>query len=372
MGRPRKSNPLNLPPRVYAKHGAFYYFHPNGKWERLGTDVELAKRREAEIRNNQNEGFGKLPYWFDEFIKHCTQRVKVGDLAPRTLADYTDAGEKLKVWFADFFPAGIEPHHVGDYLDTGLQLGRAVRANREKAALSTMFTWLIRKGHAGVTRNPCAGVKRNKETKRERYVENDELAATLAEAPVQVWALAQLVYRTLQRPEDIIGWTPRNITERQDAAGRVVKIIRNRQGKTGTTVDIEISPEIEAVLKRLKATPASKAAIKRGEAKVVTGLTLIHRRDGKPYSYDGLCAMLKRRQADVRAAHLESEGPLAKMLPWGFYDMKGKGATDMWLAGVPLGLIQALCGHDSITTTEVYVKSRWRGIVTPNQVANGV
>lgn len=39
------------------------------------------------------------------------------------------------------------------------------------------------------------------------------------------------------------------------------------------------------------------------------------------------------------------------------YDLKGKGATDMWLAGVPLEQIQALCGHEFITTTVIYVIS---------------
>ena len=358
---------------MYAKSGAFYYFHPGGKWEHIGTDVEQAKKRAAEIVNNNSDGFGKVPYWFDEFITHCKSRVAVGDLAPRTLEDYTDAGTKLKVWFVEYYPAGLEPHHVGDYLDKGLELGRAVRANREKAALSVMFTWLIRKGYAGVKTNPCTGVKRNKETKRERYVENDQMRETLAAAPVQVWALAHLVYRTLQRPEDIITWTPRNLTERRDASGRVVKIIRTQQGKTGAKVDIEITPEIQAILAKLKAAPARKPKKgEKAEAKIVTGLTLIHRRDGKPYSYDGLCAMLKRRQAAVRTDHAAKGGPLAEMAPWGYYDMKGKGATDMWQSGVPLGLVQVLCGHDSITTTEKYVKARWRGIVAPNQVAIGV
>lgn len=49
------------------------------------------------------------------------------------------------------------------------------------------------------------------------------------------------------------------------------------------------------------------------------------------------------------------------------YDLKGKGATDMWLAGVPLEQVQALCGHESITTIEIYVKSRWRGTIEPNR-----
>lgn len=368
MGRRRTSNPLDLPPRVYAKHGAFYYHHPAGRWERLGTDVAAAKKRAAEIVNNIGPGYGLFPFWFDEFLAHCRQRVALKALAPRTLADYTDAGEKLKAWFKEFAPAGIEPHHVGSYLDKGVELGRAVRANREKAAMSACFTWLIRKNHAGVKTNPCVGVKRNKETKRERYVENAEMAETLALAPVQVWGLAHLVYRTLQRPEDIITWTPRNITERRRPDGAVVRIIRNQQAKTGATVDIEITPEIDAILAKLKVPTARKGSSKAPTA-VVTGLTFVHRRDGKPYTYDGLCSMLKRAQDELRDLHALKRGPLEEMPSWGFYDMKGKGATDMWQAGVPLATVQVLCGHDSVTTTERYVKARWRGIVSPNQVA---
>jgi integrase len=41
-------------------------------------------------------------------------------------------------------------------------------------------------------------------------------------------------------------------------------------------------------------------------------------------------------------------------------------------SGVPLEQIQVLCGHDSVTTTERYVKSRWRGIVTPNKASRTV
>ena len=39
---------------------------------------------------------------------------------------------------------------------------------------------------------------------------------------------------------------------------------------------------------------------------------------------------------------------------FGPYDIKGKGATDMWLAGVPITVIPVLCGHASAQTTECY------------------
>lgn len=360
MGRPRKHNPLNLPPRVYAKHGAFYYHHPapDERWEHLGHDVEKAKRRAGEIAHGMADGFGTVAYYLDEFIKACRARVKLKDLSERTLEDYIDNLPYLKTYFGKMYPVGVEAPNVAEYLDTMKEAGRGVRGNREKACLSACFTWMKRKGHGGVKTNPCIGVKRNRETKRERYVEDDEMRATLAHAPVQVQALAELVYRTLQRPEDIIHWTKNNLVDRR-VDGNVVKVIRNKQGKTGAMVDIEVTPQIEAALSRTKSGK-------------VSGMTLIHRRDGKPYTYDGLCSMLKRQQAKVRKVHKEGKGSLAEMSSWGFYDMKAKGATDMWLSGVPLEQIQVLCGHDSVTTTEIYVKCRWRGVVAPNKVVVSV
>ena len=83
------------------------------------------------------------------------------------------------------FTRAVEPSLVAEYLDTSLELGQGMRANREKACLSSMFTWLIRTGQAGVKKNPHKGVKRNKDTKRERYVEDEEMHATLEKAPLR-------------------------------------------------------------------------------------------------------------------------------------------------------------------------------------------
>jgi hypothetical protein len=58
--------------------------------------------------------------------------------------------------------------------------------------------------------------------------------------------------------------------------------------------------------------------------------TLVHTQKGDPYAYDGLSAMLKRAQKK------------AKVASFGFRDLKGKGATDMWLAGEPIERIQLL------------------------------
>ena len=59
------------------------------------------------------------------------------------------------------------------------------------------------------------------------------------------------------------------------------------------------------------------------------------------------------------------------MPSFGLRDLKGKGATDMWLSGEPIERIQLLCGHEDKATTEIYVKQRWRETAAPNMVKLG-
>ncbi|CCD29982.1 putative integrase [Candidatus Glomeribacter gigasporarum BEG34] len=347
MGRKRKTNELGLPERVYAKHGAFYYVHRAGHWERLGTDLAEVKRK-ANLYNDPHSTFGAMAHYLDAFVVHCEARVKHGEMAPRTYEDYKGNIEPLKDFFGKMVPASIEPKHIAQYLDMGVALNRPVRANREKACLSSCFTWLIRCGEAGVKTNPCSGVRRNREAKRERYVAHEEFAAVYALAVKPVQILMDLIYRTLQRPEDIIRWTRANIVTKCE--GSITRhVLRNTQRKTGAIVDIEMTPEIDAIL---------QLAFSDIDSEVVTTLhaPFVHRRDGRPYVYSGLTSMLQR--------YLVKAG----ISPFGFYDLKSKGATDMWQAGVPLERIQALCGHESVTTTEIYVKRRWHATITPNQV----
>jgi site-specific recombinase XerD len=56
----------------------------------------------------------------------------------------------------------------------------------------------------------------------------------------------------------------------------------------------------------------------------------------------------------------------AGLKDFGMYDIKGFSATSMYRAGVDLARIQLLCGHDSQTTTEVYIKARLPYVAMPN------
>lgn len=357
MGRKRKDgDPLGLAgTRLSFRHGAFYYRHRDGRWERVGTDVAAAKSR-AGLFNDPGGVYGTVGYWLDMFLVDCEARVKAKDLAERTLSDYTKDVKELKVFFGAMLPEHIEPLHVQQYLDLGKENERPVRANRERACLSSCLSWLIRTGKTTMKVNPCmqqSGVKGNAESKRDRYVTHDEYREVHAAAGTQVRLLMDLTYRTLQRPEsDIIGWTPAVLARDPRTQKRVLHF---KQGKTGAWLKIAMTPDLEQLITRAMGDPPR------------IDQTLVHTLKGHKYTYTGIMSMLTKAIGKVNAVRLKAKKPLISA--FGYRDLKGKGATDMWLSGVPIEQIQALCGHADKSTTEKYIKARWHDAAMPNIVA---
>jgi len=365
MGRRRSTSDHGLQPRVYMSHGAYYYVHAaTGKWENLGKDKTAANAR-ARLYNDPDDRFGTLVYWMDMFLVDCEARVKAGTLAARTFEDYTNAIKgtdakpgALRLFFAPpLTPLDLDPDMVQDYLETNAELGRPVPGNREKAALSSCMSWLIRKGHVpGLKINPClraSGIKRNAETPRTRYVSHEQYQAVWALAPSSVRLMMELTYRTLQRPEsDIIHWTT-EVLLTEDGQRK----LHFKQGKTGKVMKIGVPPELDALI---RASLGDVPKIRQ---------PIIRTRDSKPYTYDGLSAMLKRVIAKVNKERVKAG--LGALPPFGFRDLKGKGATDMWRDGVPIELIQHLCGHEDKATTEIYCKQRWEETAVANMVVMG-
>lgn len=356
MGRKRKDgDPLGLAgTRLAVRRGKFWYRHRSGRWEDCGTDVVAAKQAAAK-HNDPGQAYGTIRWWLGEFIADCMQRVTSKTLSGRTCDDYqgyaADDGP-LVAYFGGMFPEHVKPAHVQAYLESNSALGRPTQANRERACLSSMLSWMIRTGKApaGMIVNPCmraSGVVRNPERRRERYVTDAEYRAVFLEAGDTVRLMMELVYRTLQRPEvDVLAWTPANV--RMKAEGRVLHF---KQNKTGRAIDIALVGAFEKLV---------RAAI--GEVPKLHQ-AIVHTRDGHPYTYDGISAMLKRAIARARL----SSPALAEMASFGFRDLKGKGATDMYRDGEAIERIQALCGHADKPTTEIYIKQRWLETAQPNQ-----
>lgn len=366
MGRRRKRDD-GLEPRVYYRHGAYHYAHRNGPWEHLGRDKDAANRK-ARLYNDPDGRHGTMVYWLEMFLADCEARVKAKLLAQRTLDDYraavgteADPGPLRDYFTPDegdawMTPFDVTPDVVQDYLDAGAEK-RARRANLERACLSSCFGWLLRKKNCpGLMVNPClraSGVQRNPEEARDRYVTDEEYLAVYEEAPRSVRLMMALTFATLQRPEsDIILWDSSIIVRR---AG--VKLLKFRQHKTGQEMLIEVTPEIDALL------PADDGNVTRLRE------PLVQRLDGKVYSYGGLYGMLQDARTVANARRKARKLPAIPS--FGFRDLKGKGATDMWRTGVDIRKIQALCGHKNVQTTERYVKQRWREAVQPNTLKIG-
>jgi integrase len=354
VGRKRKDDSQGLPERVYLRSGTFYYVHRDtGRWEGLGKDLSSAKKR-AEHYNDPTGTYGTMAWFLDQFIIDCEARVAIKDMSARTLEDYRGAMAYLKPFFGAMLPTDIGAHHVTEYLDIGLKSGRAVRANRERACLSSCMGWMLRSNFGGLKVNPCmraSGVQRNAETERDRYVTHEEYWAVYEAGNRAVRLMMELVYRTLQRPEvDVLAWTPANV---QKKAGK--DVLRFTQSKTGRKIDIALEGRLgEVVAEAIGEVPVLRQPI-------------VHNLKGEAYTYDGLSAMLKQAQARVRG----SVPSLKHMPSFGFRDLKGKGATDMWLDQVPIERIQLLCGHKTKTTTEKYIKARWLETAAPNTLGIG-
>lgn len=337
MPRPRLHN-TGLPERVY-KHGNGYRYKPaNGKAVPLGKELAAALTKHAEIVEAERLSVTDSCAWLIDWYM-ANLSTLAPDNAARTIEDKVTDAAQLKSRIGHIPFREVRPMNVREYLDLGLAEKRATRANREKALLSHIFSKARDKGLVDV--NPCLKVTKNRERKPDRYHEDDETLAVLNACNVQTWAVAMLIYRTLQRPGDILTWSASNIIERE---GR--RILSFIQSKTGARVEIAITADIEDILAKLKTN------------RKIVGMTLVHNRRGQPYTEDGLRAMWTAAKARAR-----------KLMPigdFGIYDLKAKGATEMYQAGERIEVICALCGHDSVTTTETYIKRHLRQVIEPN------
>jgi hypothetical protein len=227
---------------MYIRSGTAWYVHRDASWQNLGRDLEKAARTAREF-NSGRPIFGTTGYWLDQWHRELNARVIAGVLSNRTKQDYINDSKPLTKYFGSMAPEAILPAHVAAYLRLGRELERPVRAKREKAALSSCFTWMIEHGHGGLTVNPCRSVRRNKETSRDRCVEDREFRAFLnvAGAPERAWA--ELIYRTLQRPSDILRWTRSNMVDEDGT-----HYLTFMQSKTGASMKIVVTPTVQAVL----------------------------------------------------------------------------------------------------------------------------
>lgn len=307
--RPRKQQ-RHLPSCVYQRHGAFYLVK-GGKWTRLGADLHAAL---AEYARLQGQAAGGMEALIEAALPHITR-----GRAESTQAQYRVAARKLQAILAEFAPQQVMPKHVA-------QLRRSLAdtpnmANRCLTVLRLVFDYAVEEQL--VDSNPCTGIKRLEEAKRDRLVQADEFSSIREKAPPRLQVMMDLAYLTGQRLMDVVGIHRNDLKE--DG-------IYFRQDKTNAQLVVRWTPQIREAVERAKRLGGK-----------VEGLWLFRSRHGKPPAYGTV------RDQWIKACHDAGVGDTT------LRDLRAMSATAARRQGKDA---TALLGHASPAMTRRYLRDR--------------
>ncbi|MDF3933516.1 tyrosine-type recombinase/integrase [Pseudomonas citronellolis] len=310
--RPRKKD-RHLPACMYHKHGA-YYLVRKGRWERLGEDYQAALLEYA--RKTMQANTGGMAALIDKALKH---HIKVKKLAANTVAQYEIAAERLKVIFASFEPEQVLPKHIAAVkVDLA---GTPNMCNRILSFARVVFGYALEWGM--VDSNPCVGIRRHGEGKRDRYITDAEFGALLGAASPYIRCILEMAYLCGQRISDVLSIHLSDISPEGVAFA---------QQKTGTKLIVAMTPDLEEVIARAKALPRK-----------VRTLTLFCSRAGKPVSYETVKMAFRVLREKTGIADVT------------IHDIRAKSLTDADKEGKNA---QTLGGHSDPKMTARYLRGR--------------
>jgi len=301
-----------LPPRVYQKHGAFFYVtNPDRKWIRLGQSESemyqaLAKLKTTDVRQ------GLMSEFFERYEKEI-----IPTKAPRTQIDNLSEIKNLKQAFGKMRPEHIKPKHVYAYMDARGAKAKT-RANREKSLLSSIFSYLIRWGV--VEDNPCKNVKGFQEKARNRYVEDWEYEAVLSLASPVLRAAMEIAATTGMRQGDILKLKYNDLTENG---------VPVTQNKTGKKQIFEWTPALKEAIQSAKQHPRHADSL----------IYIIANERGQQYTSEGFKCNWQRLMNKALETGVINER-------FTFHDLRAKAGSDAE------DNAQKLLGHASATTTK--------------------
>lgn len=316
MGRHRTVN-LADPPR-FRRKGARYYYDAGGtprRWISLGGDYLDALRRYADLEGAPAPAPATFAAAAERWAAEHLRTV-----APKTAREYRAALARLRTVFDAVPLASITPSDVRRYMD----LRPAIAGTREKAALSALINWARARGLMDGP-NPAAGI-RGVKARRTRYVSDAEFAAVRDHAGELLRDALDLLLLVPHNPADVLRLRRDDI---RDGA------LHLRRRKTGQPVAIEVEGALAELLARLQAPRPG-----------VASMYLLRTRHGSPPTYWAIRNQFDRARAAALAA-----GDLRES--WQLRDLRAKAASE-----IGLDHAQALLGHASRITTEIYRRQR--------------
>lgn len=309
-----------LPRWMHEKHGAFYLVR-NNKWTRLSGNLHDALVEYARLTAGPDQGA------LGELVTRALADMKL-TVAASTLKNYNTCSRRVLEAFKNFTPQQIKPHHIARFLDDNK--ATPSMANLLRSFLKGVFQRAVRWGI--VEANPVRDIAQFKTEKRDRYITAAEYAAIREKATPTLACLMDMAYITGQRMGDCRHVKYADISD----AGVFIK-----QQKTGARVLIVMTPDLAEVIARARALHQS-----------VKGLTLFHKRDGKPIPYSTLYGQWQRA---CEAAEVEDAN---------FHDIRAAAATDAKAQGLDS---KTLLGHTTESSHNRYLRSKETKRATPNR-----
>jgi len=267
-----------------------------------------------------------LEWLFEKYL----QSLAFQGLTKRTQDHYrwyikTISGRQLKNGrrFGDVALTALEPPVFARYRDARSatnehQKGAPVAANRELQFLSAVCSWAVEQGH--LQSNPAAGVRRNREESRTRYIYDWELELVEYHAQDYVAVMMELAYLLRARWQEVA-----SLDRRRHILEEGVWVERTKRSESEIT---RWSPRLRDAVNAAQSINPS-----------VFSRWLLHGQDGEQIKYQALKSAYRRAMDRALEKGLKER--------FTFHDIKAKGITDHKTnAG----------GHRSQRMRDVYVR----------------
>jgi integrase len=244
MARKRRNQNKGLPSRWRYRFGFYYYRVPKGLehlWDnkteyKLGSTLTEAYKTWAEKLPNEIEA--KI---FNELFDRYSLEV-LPTKVPKSQESNRTSLSRLRQAFGQMYLTAVKPSHAYKYLDVCSKSHGAASANRDYEVLSHSLTMAVQWGV--IDFNPLIGqVKKLKTQRRERYVEDWEIAEVLKVAKPFEKAYIALKLLTGLRRSDLL-----TLQESDIQPDGLYVCPRKTLNSSGVSIVFELVPELEDAL----------------------------------------------------------------------------------------------------------------------------